>query len=275
VIVLSAALTLLLAAQLPKGSPREVFPELTPEKAAALIRPAVTCPGMTIEVIRVRQDESRLPSERLAFLRLSTGASAWALFAWPPGDGRAWDAWDGTGNPPGAWLLTSFLNVGAAKLSDRFVLDPAVKQAMADIRTIATAIEGWGVDKNEYPEGSLRDLFSVLVPKYSRRLRLVDPWGSPYLYRVQPGSKQNYFVASPGADRRYQHTEAALTEILNDSQRWIKEHHLQPSLSPDTDLIMFDGGFISFVEPSTSLPISVSGRPELGCPPLYLNVKKP
>ncbi len=247
------------------GATRDVFPDLTPQRAAELIRPAVACPDLLFEVVSVHRVESLPRSVRVALLKLTSGGTAWAFFRWPIGDPGAWERWDGASDPPGAWSLEGFVNVGTALATDRFALDPRVKQAMEAIRAIATAVEGWAVEHNEYPAGTLEELHHVLVPAHARRLRLIDPWGEPYLFQVDATKKQHYLVASPGADRRYQYSAWELAEIARGAHPTWRNRK-----SFETDLVMMDGQFVSYVEPFVSFPTT-----RLTCPPWPSNEKRP
>ena len=76
------------------------------------------------------------------------------------------------------------------------------KRSMADMRTIATAIEAYGADHQHYPEGaqSVADLEPALVPEYAVDLPAVDGWRTPFeVLTADDGSW--YEIASLGRDK--------------------------------------------------------------------------
>jgi type II secretory pathway pseudopilin PulG len=100
------------------------------------------------------------------------------------------------------------------------------KHTMADIRTLATALEARATDMNSYsigaapdspvgtrPEdfGTLRaipldELARVLEPTYIKTLPRTDGWGQPLEVRIgdytKDGQAALYAIRSPGSDRR-------------------------------------------------------------------------
>ena len=87
------------------------------------------------------------------------------------------------------------------------------KRSMADIKTLATAIEAYATDVNFYPAAAGFSLPSglslptatvgavapVLSPTYIRITPLSDGWNSWYLYGAS-ASRTDYAVVSAGAD---------------------------------------------------------------------------
>ena len=75
------------------------------------------------------------------------------------------------------------------------------KRTMADIRSIATAVESYAIDNNRYPatEGwqSVRILKEALEPLYIRQLPLVDGWGRGIMVL---SDNENYTIVSTGKD---------------------------------------------------------------------------
>ncbi len=73
------------------------------------------------------------------------------------------------------------------------------KRTMADIRSLATAIESYAVDWNFYPTGnSVADLEPYLTPTYIRKLPRNDGWNNALIvtsnkveYTVQSYAKNN------------------------------------------------------------------------------------
>ena len=81
------------------------------------------------------------------------------------------------------------------------------KRTTADMRTIATAVEAWATDKNQYPPGNTAaDLRPVLVPTYIREIPAVDGWGTAFKYECWPaGECSSYAIASAGGDKVFEH----------------------------------------------------------------------
>lgn len=77
------------------------------------------------------------------------------------------------------------------------------KRSMADIRTIAIAVEAYATDHNAYPAvRTIDELVPLLEPTYSKSLPRVDGWGKPFFYepaQCNPGCV-GYYVASAGKD---------------------------------------------------------------------------
>src|SRR5262249_16259942 len=90
----------------------------------------------------------------------------------------------------------------------------AVKQTMSDMRALATAIEAYAVDHNQYPtaacppgsftEGQASPLsaasFANLRPTYVVQIPWRDGWGRPFRYAVGGPKQQAYRIESLGRD---------------------------------------------------------------------------
>ncbi|HUF18392.1 MAG TPA: type II secretion system protein GspG [Thermoanaerobaculia bacterium] len=78
------------------------------------------------------------------------------------------------------------------------------KRTMADMRSIATALEAHAVDHNFYPAtSSVDDLAALLEPTYIRTFPRVDGWENPFRHEARgcTGSRcQEYFLGSGGKD---------------------------------------------------------------------------
>jgi type II secretion system protein G len=80
------------------------------------------------------------------------------------------------------------------------------KRTMADIRSLATAIESYAVDWNFYPTGNaVSDLEPYLTPTYIRKLPHNDGWNNALIvtskateYTIQSYAKNNSEDISPG-----------------------------------------------------------------------------
>jgi type II secretion system protein G len=86
------------------------------------------------------------------------------------------------------------------------------KRTMADIRNLATAIESYNVDNNNYPDATAcpaglpsgaavaTTSFTLLKPTYIALPPTTDGWGAALNYGVD-GVHQQYIVASGGRDK--------------------------------------------------------------------------
>jgi general secretion pathway protein G len=86
------------------------------------------------------------------------------------------------------------------------------KRTMADIRNLATAIESYNVDNNNYPDALACPAglpaaaavstasFTSLKPTYIALPPTSDGWGDPLFYGVD-GPHQQYIVSSGGRDK--------------------------------------------------------------------------
>src|SRR5215213_12034254 len=108
------------------------------------------------------------------------------------------------------------------------------KRAMADLRTIATAVEARATDTNEYPVVDLQGLQGLLVPTYLRTMPEKDPWGTPYVY---VGNGEQYRIVSAGADKRFEW-----------SARQFDPNEMEPRISEDADadIVFQDGRFTQY-----------------------------
>ncbi len=87
------------------------------------------------------------------------------------------------------------------------------KKSMADMRSLATAIESYAVDYNIYPTGTCEGglytadtatalttaSFAVLQPSYIAKAPLADGWGHFYAY-VSPTAQDQYRLECWGRD---------------------------------------------------------------------------
>lgn len=72
------------------------------------------------------------------------------------------------------------------------------KRTMAEIRTIATAVDSYISENNKVPEAAtLDELKALLVPKHTSRFSEKDGWENDLSYAPLP---QGYAIASGGAD---------------------------------------------------------------------------
>jgi Type II secretion system (T2SS), protein G len=86
-----------------------------------------------------------------------------------------------------------------------------VRRAIAELRTISTALQAHAVDFNSYPKPDTSDVpiggrlfayvnrLSSLPAEYRRSLATFDPWGFPYLYWTDG---QRWVLICTGSDGR-------------------------------------------------------------------------
>jgi Flp pilus assembly protein TadD len=115
------------------------------------------------------------------------------------------------------------------------------KRTMADMRTLAMAVEAFATDYNGYPEaGSMEELGRLITPTYIRTLPVKDGWGTEFRYlawKEDPSDEwaQNYRIASAGKERKFE---------FMDLRRYSKRetHHF------DCDIVFGQGEFIQYPE---------------------------
>jgi len=86
------------------------------------------------------------------------------------------------------------------------------RKTMADIRTIATAVEAYATDENAFPTGDINAIEKVLVPTYIKKMPQKDMWGHAYGYAVSP-DRQHYRIASAGADANFEWDSLRITPV--------------------------------------------------------------
>src|SRR5579885_1981198 len=85
-------------------------------------------------------------------------------------------------------------------------------QTMADVRTVATAVESYAADHREYPKAADIDGLEKIVGAIPR----ADAWGKPLKYSSD-GVK--YEIVSAGADQRFDSARPATKEMTPDLNR--------------------------------------------------------
>lgn len=108
------------------------------------------------------------------------------------------------------------------------------RRAMADMRTIATALEARATDVESYPQVDLDALPELLSPVYIRTMPETDPWGTKFLY-VSNGTQ--YRLVSAGADRRFEWTARQFDTIDGSNQPRLMD-------DADADIVFQDGMFV-------------------------------
>ena len=117
------------------------------------------------------------------------------------------------------------------------------KRSMADMRSLATAIESYAVDYNEYPTAACdaglytgdtavaldTASFKLLQPSYIAKAPVTDGWGGAFQYAV-PGDLAHYRLESFGRDKSKGTLTCGSTHDFND------------------DILYADGTFIQWPE---------------------------
>ena len=76
------------------------------------------------------------------------------------------------------------------------------KRTMGDMRTIATAVESYSIDNNQYPSNSattVSTIASYLEPTYIKKIPTEDGWNTQFIYSTD-ANWQVYTLESYGKD---------------------------------------------------------------------------
>lgn len=117
------------------------------------------------------------------------------------------------------------------------------KRTMADMRSIATALESYATDHNdEYPPATspyVASLSSELSPAYIKSVPTVDGWGTALRYECWPAGKcEHYAIGSAAGNQKFEqdslqnYSEGATTQF-------------------DADIVFSDGKFVQYPEKTT------------------------
>lgn len=139
-----------------------------------------------------------------------------------------------------------FIQSGATFLSVDGLERGRQKRTMADLRSIATAVEEYAIDNNAYP-GPTRGLVDIgflesfVAPIYIRELPQTDGWGERFFVW---STGQQYLLLSAGSDRLLDHDYVATSpdEIVSDGA-----FH-----KPEKDLVFANGSFVQWPEGTQS-----------------------
>jgi general secretion pathway protein G len=115
------------------------------------------------------------------------------------------------------------------------------KRTMADMRTIATALETYGTDHEgeEYPPGEYAaSLAPHLQPKYLNALPEVDGWGTGIRYSPLPN--HGYVIVSAGRDKTFEQSD---------------QYTKRETSNFDCDIVFSNGEFVQYPE-----HIAIGGR---------------
>ena len=106
------------------------------------------------------------------------------------------------------------------------------KRTMADMRSLATALEAYASDKDAYPQvSSVSELEPILAPTYIAKVPAIDGWETPFRYE---GSAQSYALGSAGADKNFEH--GSLAEYTPDTA----------TEQFDNDIVFANGKFVQY-----------------------------
>ncbi|HUP46426.1 MAG TPA: type II secretion system protein GspG [Thermoanaerobaculia bacterium] len=110
------------------------------------------------------------------------------------------------------------------------------KRTMADIRSMATAVEAYAVDKNQYPDPD--SLEQALVPTYIKTLPETDGWKQPLLYDCwsssDEGACDSYAIASGGRDGEFE---------FDSPDQYMGRGG---TTNFDADIVMINGNFVQY-----------------------------
>lgn len=108
------------------------------------------------------------------------------------------------------------------------------KRTMSDMRSIATAIEAYGVDYDVYPKArSITELSSSLSPLYIKQIPPRDGWGRDFRYETSDDQK-SYVLVSAGKDGKFE-------------QPGVWGYPEGPTNDDGLDIVYQDGRFIRYV----------------------------
>ncbi len=102
---------------------------------------------------------------------------------------------------------------------------------MANIHTLAVALEARATDTNEYPRvRTIDQLVPLLEPTYLKHVPRSDAWGHPWRYE---GSKDHYAIGSAGRDGKFEKAS-------------LRQYPKTATSNFDDDLVYRDGEWISY-----------------------------
>jgi hypothetical protein len=204
-----AVLALVLGAEGPLAAQTaDDFPPLTRDFAAAAIQKAIGCPVDVLVLSVEADDPDEKPASRTVVFRLpesGTGDLAVGFdWEWQFSEGMEGD-WS---DPPGTWRAASAATPVRPLDSEE---TRKVRRAVEEMRTIATAVEAFGVDYELYPPAGT-GLWKRLVPTYIRRFPVKDPWGNAYRYETGP-KRDHYVLSSSGGEEFSRLPESYFREV--------------------------------------------------------------
>lgn len=117
------------------------------------------------------------------------------------------------------------------------------KRTMADVRTVATAVEAYAVDNGYYPDAdSLDDLAGILEREYIAVLPRNDGWMTPMVYACWKDDPtfagcEQYAVMSAGRDKIFDYDDP---EYYGEEENATRDF--------DCDIVYRNGVFVQFPE---------------------------
>lgn len=112
------------------------------------------------------------------------------------------------------------------------------KRTMTDIRSVATAVEAYATDKNQYPNATSIDaLGPLLSPTYIRTMPSIDGWGHALRYAgwSRANELDSYAVASAGKDGIFE-------------KESLQEYEAGTTSAFDCDIVFANGTFVRYPE---------------------------
>ncbi|MEK6373761.1 MAG: type II secretion system protein GspG [Acidobacteriota bacterium] len=110
------------------------------------------------------------------------------------------------------------------------------KRTMADIRSIASAVEAYASDNNEYPKS-----LDQIAPRYLKVVPRADGWGHPLEYECvtdETGKCTRYVIGSRAKDGRFEGGD--LRDAVPQTAR--------PTANFDCDILYSNGAFMEYPE---------------------------
>ena len=111
------------------------------------------------------------------------------------------------------------------------------KRTIADMRTLATAVEAYATDHNNYPKVSFEELEQMISPVYIKYVPTLDAWLTSFFYIADGGD--HYRFVSAGADGTFEAASRNLGPTPS------KEEAVKDL---NADIIYQDGLFIQYPE---------------------------
>lgn len=139
----------------------------------------------------------------------------------------------------GGLVLIALLGIVAAIAVPNFMTAAQrakQKRTMADVRSLAVAVETYATDNNEYPRA-----LEVLAPKYIKKIPAVDGWGFPFEYQCLidgKGKCAGYVIGSAAKDGRFEN--GGLIEAAS------RPHGSTTNF--DCDILFSNGAFVEYPE---------------------------
>lgn len=88
----------------------------------------------------------------------------------------------------------------------------AARQTMADMQSLAVALDARATDTHDYPEScDLQTLAKLLVPTYLSRMLTRDGWGHEFVYIGSP-NREGFRIVSAGSDGVFEAGSRTLTD---------------------------------------------------------------